>query len=862
MSMPTETVSGTTAEPQAHATRVTVDRVLDLVVAFTIITSLVGLAAALAGVFHAAQVLLGSLLLTGWYAYRTQRRSALPGIAPRWWHVALLVVVALFFRLPAYHYVLGGQDEGLYVNIAHYIERTGGIEAHDTVKQRLLHTPAIQQYVQDNQVTVDSYLAGVYSRDFKNGKVEFQFYHLLPVWMALFYGIFGSTFGIYALTFFALLSVLFCYRLTLLLTRSHNAALTAGALLALNPLHAFFSKFPVTEVPTLAFSLGGFTLLAAYWSADIERRQQRWLILSVLMFLCLFVTRISGFMYVPFFIALAVATLACDADAQRRRLMQRWAIAATAAYLISVVYGLTWSHSYSHDIYLAVFEPLLGEHWKAGVVVIVVGALLLWLGVAILARKPEWRSRFGGWIAGPLNILLGFIVFVALLIGLLKIYRLAWTSRYASDPWLADKWHLAGGGWQSVGATSLWTLMVYLGPLLVLAFLVLIGRRQVDPRIGFLRWFVAGFFAYALLLQWAIPYGPYYARYLLSELVPYLILFVVCAWSALRVGGGRAALSAALFLSVIYAAALSAAQIGKSEDDGAYQALARLTAPIEGNDLILLNTLDQNGPDTSLLKTPLLYTFGRNVVTVGNAALANPEYLAELDAIYDDLFLISPDPVPPPGFTLLDGVRFRVLAFQPTHFFPRGLVPTQDTVLYLFRLDHAQFPLGSVQSFTPGVAWVQWLGLGWGGAESWGVWSTANHAEMSINPRQLPDVKNGLILQLDARVFVTSAHSQQRVDISVDGVLIDHYSVVYPATILAIQIPISEELLKSPRRIEIDFALPGAVSPEAIGEGDDARQLAIGLIDVSVSANTQADALPSPPSNQDQSALRDANPRH
>ncbi|MGH8164245.1 MAG: hypothetical protein ACREP1_07930, partial [Rhodanobacteraceae bacterium] len=118
MSMPTETVSAATAEPQPHATRVTVDRVLDLVVAFTIIASLVGLAAALAGVFHAPQVLLGSLLLTGWYGYRTQGRSALPGAIPRWWHVALLLGVALFFRLPAYHYVLGAQDEGLYTNIA------------------------------------------------------------------------------------------------------------------------------------------------------------------------------------------------------------------------------------------------------------------------------------------------------------------------------------------------------------------------------------------------------------------------------------------------------------------------------------------------------------------------------------------------------------------------------------------------------------------------------------------------------------------------------------------------------------------------------------------------------------------------
>ncbi|TAM93470.1 MAG: hypothetical protein EPN40_13295, partial [Rhodanobacteraceae bacterium] len=104
------------------------DRLLVWAAIFAIVTSLVGLGTALAGVFHAPQVLLVSLLLTILCAYKIGAGAArLPGLAPRSMHLIVLVLVALIFRLPAYHYVLGGQDEGVYVNVAHHISDTGGI---------------------------------------------------------------------------------------------------------------------------------------------------------------------------------------------------------------------------------------------------------------------------------------------------------------------------------------------------------------------------------------------------------------------------------------------------------------------------------------------------------------------------------------------------------------------------------------------------------------------------------------------------------------------------------------------------------------------------------------------------------------
>ncbi|HET6912116.1 MAG TPA: hypothetical protein VFH71_02105 [Rhodanobacteraceae bacterium] len=803
-----------------------VDRALELAVAFVLITGLGGLLATIAGEFHAPQLLLGALLLSGVYAYRTRERWRWPGPAPRWRHVIALLVLALFFRVPAYHYVMGGQDEGVYVNVAHYINHTGGIRVYDRVKQQLENTPYLDLYAADNRVSPDEYLGGVYTRDMKNSKLEFQFYDQFQVWMALFDGLFGAAFGVYALTFFALLSIVFFYRLTLLLTGSYQASLAAGILLTLNPLHVFFSKFPVTEVPALCFSLIGFTLLAALWSAPAAQRISRWRVLSVLAFLCLFTTRISGFMYVPFLIGAAIVSLLADGDAARRATVQRWAAGVAVAYLISVVYGLTWAHAYSHDIYSLSFEPRLGEHWKWLVALIAIGGLLIW-GAAALAARSRIRERVMRPVSALLAWLPPFAVLAALALGAIMIYRLGWTQRYQGDPGLDIQWRLAGRGWAGASASSLWTLIVYLGPPLVLAFLFLIFKRNRDPRIGLLRWFVAGFWVFALVMQWVIPYSPYYARYLLSELVPYLILLVVYEWGSMRPGLLRKGMSLVVAFSIVYAGALSATQIGKSENDGAYAALARLTSRIDPGDLILLSMSGQNGITQSELKTPLLYTFHRQVVTVDRPNLANVNYIAELNSLYDDVYLISPAPQPPDGFVLMDSVRFKVWAFKPSHSFPHKLIPMRDVVLHLYRLDHLRVPAGTAISL---AAWTDFLRSGWSPPESWGIWSLGTEAVLDFDTGFLPDQGHGLLIDLRANVFVTASHPVQRIEVSIDGKSVAHYKVAYPQTSLEMRIPVSQATLDSAKQFQIEFALPDAVSPRSLGMSADARQIALGLV--------------------------------
>lgn len=809
-----------------------VDRLLVWIVVFAIVTSLVGLVAALAGIFHAPQVFLISLILTILCARKAGTGAAkLPGAAPRCMHVILLILVALIFRLPAYHYVLGGQDEGVYVNVAHYIEDTGGIAVHDRVKQQLEGSTFLQHYISENKIPGGDYLAGVYNRGYKNGKLEFQFYDVFPVWMALFDGLFGGLAGVYALTFLAILSIVLFYRICLLLTGSHQAALAAGGLLALSPLHAFFSKFPVTEVPALCFALVGFLFLAAFWSLLQEGQARKaWLLVSVFAFLCVFTTRISGFMYVPFFIALAWASLIFDSNRTRCHAIQLWAVGVTVVYFVSVIYGLIWSHAYSHDVYRLSFAPLLGGHWKAALLVISVLVAVTWAVLAWRVRSDAERAWLGRWLEYPRDWVPVIVVWGSLLLGLVKIYRLGWTDRYVSDPWLGATWHLAHLGRHSATASSLWALVVYLGPFLVGAFLLLATRRKHEPRVAFLFWFVSGFFAYILLLQWVIPYGPYYARYLLSELVPYTILFVICVWSGLRNSAGRKLLSIAIALSAIYAVGLSAAQIGKNENEGAYAALARISAPVGPSDLVLLY-LQPNSPfDQSQIKMPVLYTFRRQAVTVSTSDLANAMYLAKLDSLYNNIFLLTEGGYAPSGWDQVTSTQFDVKWYTRSHSFPHRLSSSANVVLNLYRMAHVALPEDTPLGFASNDVGTRWLESGWSSPEGWGTWSSGTRAELRIDSRDLPKVRGSLSLQLEADMFVGPWHRTQRVAATVNGESAGQYTVRYPQTTLSMSIPLGQVDVESKQMMDIAFDLPDAASPLDLGLSADGRNLALGLV--------------------------------
>ncbi|MFO8240415.1 MAG: phospholipid carrier-dependent glycosyltransferase [Dissulfuribacterales bacterium] len=615
------------------------DRAFELLVVFMISTSVLGLTTALMGWFRPEGVFAFGLVST--FIYQQGLRYFGVSIQKKriglgWLYILAILLMGAFFRIPPYHCILGGQDQGVYVNIASSIERTGTVTAVDPVLDRMAG-PHHERYVQDNYGS-SQYLPGVFRTREASGNVgvEFQFYHLFPVWMAIFEGIFGSESGVYALTFMSMVSLLLCYWLVRILTESDAVAFAAALLLTLNPLHAFFSKFPVTEAPTLAFSLAGFSCFAAYWvSADRQGAGNgRFLVLSALSFGCLFTTRISGFFYMPTLFVLFAAVLLREESRNIRNAVAFWAFLVFLLYGISVWYGLTWSANYSHWIYSHSFSKVFGKGWPIGVSVVAVAMSVAFVCILVatkIERLRKFLASILAWLSGKLGLMFALIMIA----GGYKLYQFAFTDTYAGNPWLGERWELAGRGLGSVAVSSLAATTLYVSPMIVMVFVYFMLLKFKDGPIHLTKFFLLSLFTYIALLNFVIPYHPYYARYLLSELVPYMIVFVVWGWSLTAHGSKRNIVAMLLVAAALYSGTLSFLQVGNAEQRGAYEGLSRIASQVGENDLILLHGKDLYGE----IKTPLVYTFGKNVISISDDSMLDRAYMSFLLDSFEDVYL-------------------------------------------------------------------------------------------------------------------------------------------------------------------------------------------------------------------------------
>ena len=657
------------------------DGAIERLLVFLVAGSLLGLLLGWTGAFSPYAVVVGATLVALGYP-PASRAGAEDGLA--WRHLLPVLLLALALRVPAGDYVLGGQDQGVYTAMASELLHSGDLRVLDAEWPRLAAAGHADAYVRDNYTV--PFLPGVYSEVGATPSLQFQFYHVFPVWLAVAQGLFGAAAGGWALVLLALASIVFFQRLAGVLSGSARVGMAAGALLALNPLHVVFSRFPVTEVPTLAFSAAGFLFLARYAQADAADRRAGWLALSVTAFLTLFLVRISGFMYLPLIGMVSVVAMCADPDRARARALTGWSLGCVLAYALSVAYGLTWSRPYALDIYRASFSMLGGEAWPmllAGAVVLA-GSTWLWLGLA--AEHPVVR-RLGHGLSN-LRPALGVLLALILVAGAWKAWKLGFTQAFATDAWLSRFPGIAGGGARGAAHASLVVVATYLSPWLLLALPWLAWRRL--PAAGaLLAFFVACFLAYAAFLNWTVVYQPYYARYFCSELVPYALLLSVVALGWPLPTAARRALGVALVLSGLWFAGLSVRQWGPAENAGARESIGRLAALAGDHDVLLLDVFHGPGWQPKEIKSTLAYVFGRHVVSIGDRGMGDAAYLRALSDAYGDVLLVTEGPVAPPGFEPVANVALSASGFERGPWPPHRRVATLDARLFVYRMTAA-----------------------------------------------------------------------------------------------------------------------------------------------------------------------------
>jgi len=816
-----------------------IDRVLELLAVFIAAISIFGLVTSLAQCFLAPQVTLLATVVTWAYARRVPEAGVPAGSTgetrPNARVVWLLIAVTLFFRLVPYNYVFGGQDQGVYVNMAAQIVRGGGVHVVEETMARIDDRASRALYFNDNYVQ-QLQRPGIYVSDYAaDGSpiLEFQFYHLFAVWMAVFSGLFGQAAGVYALTFMAVASVVYFYRLALALGGPRAAAWT-GFLLACNPLHAFFSKFPVTEVPTLMFSAMGLGYLAVYATAPPDARQRRWLLVAAIGMAGVFFTRISGFMYLPFLVAIALLAAIWDEQRGRAAAIVTWVGVVLALFAVSCLYGLHWSRTYASAIYVSSFSQVFGSHWLRWLA----GASLLFLAIyaaAIVLYRSDRLRRLTAtrltstavWAPALATIL--FLVFAAI-----KIHRLAYGHALVGDPWINQLSAIAGQGTHAFKSVSLVVAAVYLGPVLIVGCLAAMCWRWRDWRVICVVLFMLGFLFYVGVMQYVVPYQPYYARYLVSEFVPYAILLCVLAACSLTGRRARMAVTWGLGFSIAYGAILSTLPLPHRELEGSAPALEEIAGWVSSDDLLMVDgpAMHSAGLIYGALETPMASMYGHYVTDVDSAALSNWQYLANLDRDFDAIYLLTTSSSPPSGFDLARSMHLRVGNFKFNHRPPAQYDSMADSQLFLYRLVRIP-PILDADLLPPLVnGSLMVYGDGWSSEEPWGRWNIGTKASLRLHDHGNDFLKDVAAVKLTFRGFVIDGRNVQSIVVRSPGVPDQTWTFQHADETFVATIPLDEGVRNRGKALDITILAPKAVSPLAMGSSGDSRVLGVGIASV------------------------------
>lgn len=591
--------------------------ILESILWLVVIVSFVSVVTLISGVFKPSLVLIGSLviLVIGMYAlgktldFNLSKDKIFPTLT--------LLLLALFFRIDQEQYIMGGQDEGVYVNMSKYFENHGQIFPKDNFRNSL--SDELKIIYDKNNIRLetregirvdggkeDLFLPGVYVKDIKNSEYVFQFYHLHPIWMAIFGDTFGEDKRQFSLLFFSLLSIVFFYLIIHKITASSLYSFTGGLLLAVNPLHTYFTKFPVTEVMALSFSLAGFYFLLLYYHhfVDTQEKVNRYLVLSACIFGSMFFLRMHGFMYIPFFYAIFLLVTISNIAIKKELLI--YIIAIFAFFTLSVWYGLIYSYPYVTTIYEVSFSRALGDNWGK----IISAIIIIITIIPFLLNKFEILKKAGVKIKKVFLRYFYIIFFIILALGIYKVYQLGFTDKYFGDPWLDSKLHISGNFLKAILHSSLTVLIEHVSLILFITFFI--GLKHYDRRNHYLNvlvLFVFGFWVYAMLLQWVVPYQYYYSRYFLSELIPYLLLFTVIFMASMK---HQKVAKGLLLVSIVYFTALTSLQLKGTESKGAYDSLNHISGLVTKDDVLLVDRV--NYPFH--FKTTLKYYYDLNVFSI------------------------------------------------------------------------------------------------------------------------------------------------------------------------------------------------------------------------------------------------------
>lgn len=833
-------------------------RALDFLVLAVVCISYAAIGLLAADAFDARLAVVAGLLLATAGRYFLPARFE-PGRAssgrPVFPVILLVLLTALLFRADPFRPMHGGQDQGVYVSMSSHLQREGSVFVDDRVPEALPDERTREIYaagMPENPAWNSGVQPGVY-HSHSEGDYVFQFYHLHPLWMATFAELLGDGARFYALTFFSLLSIVGLCLLVLEMTGARMAALAMGLLLAVNPLHVFFSRLHVTEIVALAFSALGFYYLAraarGVQDSAPPASTASLAALSALSLSLVFFVRITGFLYLPLVAlvyALGVWWTTRQRPAYTRQVVGYGALVA-ALYGVSVLYGLEYSPIYSREIYVWRFAGLLGTYWQE---ILALGALAVLAAGAALPLAVR-RERVRGWLApaarpGPWVGLASLAAAAAAAACLYQAYVLGFTDRLAGVEYHA-RFGIVGIGAPIFWQTAVVGWLLYTSPPLALLAVAGAHRSRRQWPVVLLYVFLGSCLFATLAINVPVIYQHYYyARYLVSEVVPYALAIAVAATFLSTSRRFRLAGAAAIALSVPFHTHFVLQQYPVREGARPY-AVMRSIAETVGDGVLLLD-LDAWGGKlqarSARLQTPLTYYFGKRVFPYESPDLGT--ILSSFEgAIGAGVWLLSNRPSTHPSLQL-----HRTYDYWDVRMDSAPTIPTNrhdnywQQMLYLYRQPDVcetpgcdlRFRDGRLYPTRRGYIYAETvLGAGWHNPEPGHVWSSEAQT-LELSRGWFAEGRWPAAVVLEMQPFGASPeHPVTLVALSGGR----EEALVFDSSEVAVH-EIGLDCPRESRACTVLLNVHGARSPSAVSGSPDGRTLGIALYNIGFRSGREA----------------------
>ncbi|MDW8403078.1 hypothetical protein [Chloroflexus sp.] len=401
---------------------------------------------------HLSITLAVSGSLVWWARRRLSSRTALPRAVARgyWVWFSTLLVLALLVARP-FEVILGVRDAGVYAVTGFAIARTGSIVQRDAVVAELgqaaqssdptLREPAEQAIsnfmigqARDRYIATRLRAAGflINEGELAQGRIVPQGFHLFPVWIGLLTSAGGPLFGLFATGLLGLLGVWSVGMIGRRLAGPWVGWL-GMALLGLNAVQVWFSRYSTAETTAQFLTWGGLYLFAKFHDRDLPARARiAYAALAGIAFGQVALARIDFFLLAPAMLYLGY----CWLSRRWQRTQTALALGMLAMLIHAALHIIFIARAYFFDTGFARFQDFALTSLIA----------LPFLTPAV--REAYFTSRFSA-LANPWRIWIELALVAIALAGLIALRRSGWIERL--ERWLVVRRQ----GWQNAIALGL-----------------------------------------------------------------------------------------------------------------------------------------------------------------------------------------------------------------------------------------------------------------------------------------------------------------------------------------------------------------------------------------------------------------------